>query len=341
MIKFELVLQEARLKRKLNMVERQNLKRGGKAINKGDEKVEMEEKVEVKEEVEENNKRMVVQQNMVERQNLKRGGKAIRMEEAAEGTMENKEEENTREVVEELNMEELEEKKKSGVESKEAVALKREEHSGANFYSALSRFQIGLPADQPVMRVAVGVSDGKVQDVKEEENMRKLFLEEKKVEKEEEENIRRLFNVREGDVKGINRSTEKFDLDEGKKSAFSNAEDGANRPEVKNVEKVKVTPDFHGNGVGTNESWRPMSSELPGLFFTVKPLKRKLEESKGKTVNMSSVQKMKKEKSESILREAPIAFDLNASTQLVGETWCFKFRRYAGGEKIRRNKEVN
>ena len=339
MIKFELVLQEARLKRKLNMVERQNLKRGGKAINKGDEKVEMEEKVEVKEEVEENNKRMVVQQNMVERQNLKRGGKAIRMEEVAEGTMESKEEENTREVEEELNMDELEEKEKSGVESKEAAALKREEHSGANFYSALSRFQFGLPFDQPVRRVAVGVSDGKVQDVKEEENISKLFLGEKKVEKEEEENIRRLFNVREGDVKETNRSLDKFDLDEENKLSFSNAENGANWPKVENVEKV--TPDFHGNGVGTNESWRPMSSELPGLFFTVKPLKRKLEGANGKPVNMSSVPKMKKEKSESILREAPIAFDLNASTQLVGETWCFKFRRYSEGEKIRRNKEVN
>ena len=86
MVKFELVLQEARQRKKLNMVERQNLKRGGKAIKKVEEKEERK-KVEEKEEMEE------VEKNTKQKVDLKRGGKAIKMEEAAEVIMENKGEE--------------------------------------------------------------------------------------------------------------------------------------------------------------------------------------------------------------------------------------------------------
>ena len=151
-----------------------------------------------------------------------------------------------------------------------------------------------------------------------------------------------MFNVGEDDVKvgrwgGRIESKNEFDFDDRKQLTLSNAgkvkvmaaaggKNDTNQLKVQNVKKVKVTPDFDGANVGTHGSWKPMSPKLPGLFFTVKPLKRKLEETKGKRC----VQKIKKGKSESILREKPIAFDLNASTQLVGETWCFKFRRYSG-----------
>ena len=101
---------------------------------------------------------------------------------------------------------------------------------------------------------------------------------------------------------------------------------GDNCPKLQNVEKVKVTPG--GNSGEKNYSWTPMSPELPGLFFSVKkPLKRNLTETRGKK---STLQKIKKGKSESILREKPIAFDFDSPTQMVGETWCFKFMRYSG-----------
>ena len=244
---------------------------------------------------------------MVERQNLKRGGKAIKIEEVEE-----------KETNEDERLEVMEDDEVDGLkaQSKKGVAIKTEIHpDGANFYSALSSFQFDLAAG--------GDGSEKVLD--------------------EEEKIRNLFNVRDDDVKvgWRNETTEEADMDAKVKVNLSNVQkvkvvakevgklNGDNCPKLQNVEKVKVTPG--GNSGKKNHSWTPMSPELPGLFFTVKkPLKRKLTETRGKTGKKSTLQKIKKGKSESILREKPIAFDFDAPTQMVGETWCFKFMRYSG-----------